>query len=273
MGRMDKRSYLLLRRMGLTDYEASAYLALTAKPRLTAKAVSLKTKVPITRLYGSLDSLSEKGFVKAYPGRPRLYEAVPPDKAVQLFMEYKRREFEEDLSKVKAVGEELSREIENDYWRSLKVKPEEVMKALPSLRHAEVETAKLIEGSEDCVYVLTAVFGWLRKVRNHVEEAVNRGVEFKALMLSPEANPEDLRREVPAENFYVRSALSAWYPMRCTIVDRRKAVLILWTSTNKETFWNPIAFKPYLTFHPGVVGAVSDMFEKMWNESGPLRIG
>lgn len=270
---MDKRSYLLLRRIGLTDYEASAYLALMIKTRMTAKAVSRKAKVPITRLYGSLDSLSEKGFIKAYPGRPRFYEAIPPDKAIQLYMDYKRKEFEKNLSKIKAVGEELSREVENNYWKELRVKPEEIMKPLPSLRAAEAETAKLIEGSEDSVYVLTAVFGWLHKVRSYVEEAVNRGVEFKALMLSPEANPKNVRRNVPAENFYVRSALSAWYPIRCTIADRRKAVLILWASTNKETFWNPIMFKPYLTFHPGVVGAISDMFEKMWNESERLGNG
>lgn len=268
---MDKRSYLLLRRIGLTDYEASAYLALTAKPRMTAKAVSRRAKVPITRLYESLDSLSKKGFIKAYPGRPRLYEAIPPDKAIHLFMDFKRKEFEKGLLKIKAVGEELSRVIENDYWKELRVKPEEIMKPLPSLRHAEVETARIIDGSRDCVYILTAVFGWLQKVRGRVEEALNRGVEFRALTLSPQASLENVRKGLSAENFHVRPALSTWYPMRCTIADRRRAVLILWASTNKETFWNPIAFKPYLTFHPGIVGAMSDMFEKMWNESGRLE--
>lgn len=264
---MGKRSYDLLRRMGFTDYEASAYTVLASKTRMTARAISRKTNIPITKAYGVLDSLSERGLIKAYPGRPRLYEANPPDQAVKSFYDYKKTEYKNGLERIKTIGEELSHEIENSYWEKFKIKPEEVMKELPNLDLAEIETTKMIDESQDNIYILTAVFDWIHKVRTQIEGAAHRGVEFKVLLLSPDAKPRNLSKEIKADNFHVKLGSAQWYPMRCTISDQKKALFILWASINKETFWNPILFKPYLTYHPGIVKALSDTFERMWNES------
>ena len=51
-----------LRRTGLTVYESEAYLALLSKRELTAEDVARQTSIPITRVYGTLEQLMQKGF-------------------------------------------------------------------------------------------------------------------------------------------------------------------------------------------------------------------
>jgi sugar-specific transcriptional regulator TrmB len=53
-----------LRRVGLTEYEAKAYLALLNVHLSTAMQASEKSGVPRTRIYSVLESLKEKGWVR-----------------------------------------------------------------------------------------------------------------------------------------------------------------------------------------------------------------
>ena len=60
-----------LRRAGLTIYESEAYLALVTQRELTAEEIAKKTSIPITRVYGTLEELVQKGFARTVLSRPR----------------------------------------------------------------------------------------------------------------------------------------------------------------------------------------------------------
>jgi sugar-specific transcriptional regulator TrmB len=67
-----------LQRVGLTEYEAGAYLALLNTHLNTATKVSEKSGVPRTKIYQVLESLERKSWIRIYSGIPLLFKAVDP---------------------------------------------------------------------------------------------------------------------------------------------------------------------------------------------------
>jgi sugar-specific transcriptional regulator TrmB len=53
-----------LQRVGLTQYEAKAYVALLNMHLSTATKVSEKSGVPRTKIYAVLETLKDKGFTR-----------------------------------------------------------------------------------------------------------------------------------------------------------------------------------------------------------------
>jgi sugar-specific transcriptional regulator TrmB len=67
-----------LQKVGLTEYEAKAYVGLLGDHLSTATRLSEKSGVPRTKIYSVLESLAQKGWVKVYSGIPLLFKAVDP---------------------------------------------------------------------------------------------------------------------------------------------------------------------------------------------------
>ncbi len=66
--------------LGLSDYEARAYIALVAHGVSDADTIATTAQIPRTSAYKVLDTLEEKGFAHAGEGRPRLYRPEEPRK-------------------------------------------------------------------------------------------------------------------------------------------------------------------------------------------------
>jgi HTH-type transcriptional regulator, sugar sensing transcriptional regulator len=72
-----------LTHLGLTSYEARAYVALVRRDSFTAAQVSRMAGLPRQRIYDVLGSLVEKGLATARPGAVVKYAAVAPDLAIE----------------------------------------------------------------------------------------------------------------------------------------------------------------------------------------------
>jgi len=73
-----RRAVLLLGRVGLTDYEARAYIALVARGVGEAGALAPVADIPRTSAYKVLESLVAKGYAVEAGGKPLLYRPKPP---------------------------------------------------------------------------------------------------------------------------------------------------------------------------------------------------
>src|SRR5579884_910008 len=80
--------------LGLTGYEARAYLALVGRETGTASEVARVAGLPRQRVYDVLAALLEKGLVTARPGRVVKYAAVAPQEAVERLLEAQQRRLE-----------------------------------------------------------------------------------------------------------------------------------------------------------------------------------
>jgi HTH-type transcriptional regulator, sugar sensing transcriptional regulator len=104
VGSVDDRATVeRLVRLGLTTYEARAYVTLVRRDSFTAAQIARTAGLPRQRIYDVLASLVEKGLASARPGTVVKYAALAPDLAVERLVSSRRAEIaalERDASDV-----------------------------------------------------------------------------------------------------------------------------------------------------------------------------
>jgi HTH-type transcriptional regulator, sugar sensing transcriptional regulator len=94
----------VLNKIGMSDYEAKAFVALVVRSHGTADDLSDLAGIPRTSTYKALRSLAKKGFVSSSDGRPTVFHVEP-------LLETKSRlisEIEDMFDKLEAVKGTLS---------------------------------------------------------------------------------------------------------------------------------------------------------------------
>ena len=94
-------------RLGLTSYEARAYVALIRRDSYTAAQVARQAELPRQRIYDVLGSLVQKGLATARPGTQLKYAAVAPELAIERLLSAHRR----GLADLEQDGSELLGEL------------------------------------------------------------------------------------------------------------------------------------------------------------------
>lgn len=96
-----------LTRLGLTSYQARAYLALVGTDTLSAGEVARAAALPRQRIYDVLDGLVAAGLAAARPGKVVRYEAAPPEAAVGRLVSGLRHDLELREAAARALAAEL----------------------------------------------------------------------------------------------------------------------------------------------------------------------
>jgi sugar-specific transcriptional regulator TrmB len=77
-------------RLGLTTYEARAYVALVRRDSFTAAQVARQASLPRQRIYDVLGSLVQKGLASSRPGAVVKYAAIAPEPAIERLIASRR---------------------------------------------------------------------------------------------------------------------------------------------------------------------------------------
>jgi sugar-specific transcriptional regulator TrmB len=94
-------------RLGLTSYEAKAYLTLIRRDSFTAAQVSRNSGLPRQRIYDVLGSLVQKGLAVARPGAVVKYAATPPELAINALLEQHRLALAEEEREARLMIDSL----------------------------------------------------------------------------------------------------------------------------------------------------------------------
>ena len=79
---VEEKAIELLQNLGLKEYEARCFTALTRLPSGTAREISETSDVPRTRVYEAVRVLESQGLVEVHQGNPQYFRAVGVDEAV-----------------------------------------------------------------------------------------------------------------------------------------------------------------------------------------------
>jgi len=263
-----------LRQAGLTTYESEAYLALLSKRLMTAEEISEKTSVPITRVYGTLEQLMQKGFAKIVLGRPKRFHAVSPEQAKREYVTHLRENFEANLLTIDETLRHLQSQLEPIYVEShLLVKAEELLEPLADLRAMEKRTLDYIEGARDEILISTALFSWLPRIKAPIRAAVRRGVNVKVLMQLENNEGKGYLGELSKLGVQIRESPDPWHPVRGTLVDVKDLVFVIWAAEEAERHWNPIVYTPNHTKNPGLIRIFRESFLFRWANSRAGLLG
>lgn len=93
----------LLQQLGLKEYEAKCFVALSRLPKGTAKDISETSDVPRTRVYDAVRVLESKGLVEVQHSNPQQFRAVSVIEGVETL----RQEYEDRMQTLVDVLEEL----------------------------------------------------------------------------------------------------------------------------------------------------------------------
>jgi sugar-specific transcriptional regulator TrmB len=97
-----------LAQLGLTGYEAKAYLALLRRESSTAAEAARLANVPRQRIYDVLATLVDKGLAATRPGQVVKYAAEEPKLALERLVSDQREELEELERQTALLIEQLS---------------------------------------------------------------------------------------------------------------------------------------------------------------------
>jgi sugar-specific transcriptional regulator TrmB len=194
-------------RLGLTEYEARALAELLSLGRTTAPNLAEATGIPKARVYGVLDSLSDRGFLKVIPGRPKRYQPRSPEAILERAVENRRQEYEGFERAIEAVREEFLAEFGPRYERAGEdVAPaEELFHVVDVGEPSEAETLRLYREADERVVVITTSFEYFEAVEPALADAIERGIDVDVLMLHPEYVPAGNRSA--AEKRAIQSAI------------------------------------------------------------------
>jgi sugar-specific transcriptional regulator TrmB len=109
----------LLQELGLKEYEAKSFVALTRRHRGTARDISETSEVPRTRVYDAIRVLESKGLVETQHSNPQVFRAVSIDEAVNtLQSEYVERteSLRSTLSDLEPADDGESTEATHEVW-------------------------------------------------------------------------------------------------------------------------------------------------------------
>ena len=214
--------------LGLTEYEATALAALLRLGRTTAPDLAEATGIPKARIYDVLGSLSDAGYLKVIPGRPKEYQPHDPETVLERARENKRQELETFERELDDARDSFLATFESAFEEQEDVRPaEELFHVVDVGDPSESETRRLYHEADRAAYVLTKSFEYLDAVSPSLAAAIDRGVAVRALFYHPdlldegerriqESVTERLREEFPAVEFRFSTGELPW---RGTFVD------------------------------------------------------
>jgi sugar-specific transcriptional regulator TrmB len=100
-----------LTRLGLTSYEAKAYLTLIRRDSFTAAQVARQSGLPRQRIYDVLGSLVQKGLAVTRPGSVVKYAAAAPEFAIDLLLTAHR----DELSRMERDARDMVKDLKPAY--------------------------------------------------------------------------------------------------------------------------------------------------------------
>ena len=153
-----------LEKLGLSQYEIKAFLALIMLGVGSADVIAKNAKIPRTSAYKVLDSLEQKGFIISSEGRPKMYK---PENLQTL--------------KNRIIGEinELFEKLEFVESIFLEKGEPQLVYTVYGKERVMRKIAEMIDLAENEIIISTPKLSELRKfVEKNIERALNRGVRI-----------------------------------------------------------------------------------------------
>ncbi|MDS0476859.1 helix-turn-helix domain-containing protein [Natrinema sp. 1APR25-10V2] len=214
----EEQAVQLLEELGLTEYEARCFVALTRVPVATASKIATLSDVPRSRVYDSVDRLHRRGLVDVQQSDPREYRATSIETAIEIL----RDQYESSLE---ATEEALSQLHKSDELE------EKGAWAIADHEHVTDRVGRLLEEATDEIYVIVADEDIVDpEFQERIAAASGRGVRTLIEVSSTELK-EQLEVDAPAATVVVTDLASEpasieekWLG-RIVMVDRQTVLM------------------------------------------------
>ncbi|RLI07791.1 hypothetical protein DRO32_03335 [Candidatus Bathyarchaeota archaeon] len=213
---VDERTVADLMKLGLTKYEALAYLALVQLGSGTVSDIHRVSGVPTTKLYDVLSRLEVKGWVEVLRERPMKFRARPPDEVLTAAIEEVVRAGEEVKTMLKEVYEKRMEVQRSDVWM------------VRGLRNVENKMLGMMKRARSSIILTLSklALDMLDEVSEILTDAYWRGLDVRVLVSGLKKEPDLGGVEVALlKPSSVRPGVAIIYSM--VIIDSSELLLVL----------------------------------------------
>lgn len=262
---------MLLSRMGLNEYQASALASLILIGETKPTTLSKTSGVPSARIYGILEALAKRGLVTVRPGRPVFYKPRPPEDIASSLISWNMNELKEKLEILENYAKDFT-----DIGEKVYLKGEIGVPTIPLLRIVRVgevsleETKKIYDTAKEEIFILSKAMEYLPDVSENLKKAITKGVPIKIMLIKSELlNPEDRKKQgntleiIKELGSEIELRFSEEIPIRGCIIDPKEGghALFLVEDPGVPFFLREAA----ITSHSSVVRGLGLMFCLMWD--------
>ena len=106
-----------LKGIGLTMYEAQAYVTLTSLISSNATEIAEESKIPRSKIYDVLKGLVKKNFIDVEDGRPLTYNVKSPVEVLTREKEKFNSEIEDTITRLTYIYENGMSQVQAPIWR------------------------------------------------------------------------------------------------------------------------------------------------------------
>ncbi|MGA7475854.1 MAG: helix-turn-helix domain-containing protein [Thermoplasmata archaeon] len=183
----------VLGKVGLTQYEARAYIALVARGLGDAASLATAAGIPRTSAYKVLESLAQKGYAKPTGGKPILFRPTPPLDVAETLKGAIQEVFEKLAMLHRVVAEHGEPQL---------------VYLLSGREKVLQKIGELLDQSTGAFILTTPQLADLRdELGKKIQHAVKRGVHVTFITTPLQRIPEGVEF-VPRENLRATEALS-----------------------------------------------------------------
>jgi sugar-specific transcriptional regulator TrmB len=178
----EPRAEALLKHLGLTEYEAKAFLTLITQRSLTAEKISAKSGIPLPRVYDTMNSLSEKGFVMVSKTRPQTFRVIDPSQLSRILKEEEQKRMEDKIKKIETIMPEFLDSVSSLQIISTEEKDaEETIEYAKKKINMEALWIDLHSKATNEFLVFTGDMSWMIKTLDILKKSLKKGVDYKVV--------------------------------------------------------------------------------------------
>jgi HTH-type transcriptional regulator, sugar sensing transcriptional regulator len=260
---MDERIVEGLVDLGLSRYEARAYVSLFRRGPETAERVAADGDVPKGRIYDVLNSLSERSLVRSDDGRPKTYGAVGPTRAVDRLLETRLDELDEQRSEYERTAEALERSLS-----SMETDESDAGFSTSAFDHDDARDLLLdrFEAAEESIRIAVDEATARAEADEEVDELLRRrldeGIEVRLLVAEAAAWTD----ETDGTGFEVRVAEPDRRPEhRFVVIDGSEACIEVVRPVSPGQLLAVVDFR-----NNPPAWELAETFESLWSEATPV---
>lgn len=175
-----ERAESLLKDIGMKEYEARAFTTVVQCGVCSADQISKMSRIPLTRVYETMQSLQKFGLVTVLNTRPKKYRLVSVD-ALSNLAEHKKRRMERELERSNTI----IKEIKDIIPKASMGDSEKIKEGFWIFKGRETAIRKMSDkgkGAEKDMLFFSDDFSWFPRFRKLIESKLKEGISVKVLI-------------------------------------------------------------------------------------------
>jgi sugar-specific transcriptional regulator TrmB len=249
--------------VGLTPYEAKAYVALLYHGPLSPKGVNQKSGIPRPRTYDVLNSLVGKGLLMEQPGKPTKYLVVDPKIGLKKLTETLEKRMIREVEQKRSAVESLVSSLSEPYSSVKEIAAQEdiiwVTRKDSAMIARYVEAIRSVENEFVLATALTTPPS--KEILDAVKDLLRKKKSSRVIRpITPDWSKKDIEEYVELIQLGDEIRYLAHEGLTFAVFDRKEALIWLPPHPSVMTLWIKL---------PELAEVLVKHFEGLWEEAEP----